>query len=123
VAGLYWPEIAGDYNRTCGGNLAATDQGTFLNAVYAYFVTAPNEFRSDVRDNFEEFLSGVTIPKSTSSGSEKPIFDEALGMLDQLESLESLVGTTTFGDVVEKKVEERAAAKSATPQYPTVEID
>ena len=110
--------------------------------VYAYFVSHPSELRHDVRDNFEEFVTGITEQRGDidDKPDDRPIAEQAAGMMDQLAAMEAMMSTNTFGAVVAKKVAEKDSAEEepepedgeppqewvrqqTTPTYPTVHIE
>lgn len=105
-AGLYWPEISGDYNFHSGQDLAIQDQSTFLCAVYAYVVSHPNEFRNDVRKGLDEFLSdelgegdgtATEVDQFGIPQDDRPILDQINGkssLMDQMSMLESAFAVT-----------------------------
>lgn len=100
---------------------------------YAYFVANPNELRHDVRDNFEEFLQNIPegMQKNRQT-DDRPIAEQALGMMDQLKAFEEMMGTSTFGakslgSVESGSVEEPPTPVTApphpTPTFPSIELD
>lgn len=97
------------------------DQATFLNVIYSYFISRPSELRHDVRDNFEEYISGVTDEKGTSGVSDdRPIQEQAASMMDQLLQMESMMQTVTFKDLTPAPP---LASEPPTPSGPTVDLD
>lgn len=83
-----------------------------------------------MRDNFEEFLTGITEVKGTGATDDRPIQEQAMGMLDQLAAMEEMMQTQTFEDVL-VKIESRENPDElvtqeppvSPPQYPSFQLD
>lgn len=72
-----------------------------MNVGYAYFVAQPNQLRFDVRDSFEEFITGISEQKGTTGPiDERPLAEQAFEMLDQLAEFERMMGTVTISEVI-----------------------
>lgn len=123
----FWPEVAGAYHASTGLHLQEQDAATFLNVSYAYFVAHPNEFRHDVRDNFEEYLTGISEVTGSKAQDDRPLVEQAAGMMDQLLELESVLGSGTFAGATSAAPKDPPPdlppKAPTTPAYPTVEID
>lgn len=65
-------------------------------------MTNPSELRHDVRENFEQYIAGIDEVE-TPDKDDRPIAEQAAGMMDQLHLLEEMMGTNTFTDVIERR--------------------
>lgn len=118
----FWPEIAGDFTRSCGLQLQDTDQATFLNVGYAYFVSQPNQLRYDVRESFEEFLTGITEAKGGPQVIDnRPLAEQIPSLIDQLAEFELMMGTVTIDQAIAQRTDEQQDSDTNDEQ-PT-EID
>jgi hypothetical protein len=94
--------------------------------------------RHDVRDNFEEYVTGITEQTGdTGVADTRPITEQAAGMMDQLALMEQMMQTSTFTEAlkrteVEETVDEdetvpevwvEAQQPSAPPAFPTYRLD
>jgi len=94
-----------------------------LNVSYSYFVSHPNEFRHDVRDNFEEYITGISTKAGTAE-DDRPIIEQAAGMMDQLAEMEAMLGNDrSFAGFTKPEAPAAPRAAPPPPAYPTVEID
>lgn len=117
----FWPEIAGDFTRSCGLQLQETDQGTFLNVGYAYFVSQPNQLRYDVRDSFEEFLTGITEAKGGAKRiDDRPLAEQVPSLMDQLAEFELMMGTVTIDQAIAQRINDE---QPDTNEQQATEID
>lgn len=85
----------------------------------------PNELRFDVRDSFEEFLTGITEAKGGAT-DDRPIAEQAVGLMDELALMEELMGSQDLSSllVIQTASEEPAEVESAPPpQYPSFQLD
>lgn len=87
----------------------------------------PNELRFNVRDSFEEFVTGISEIKGETAEDDRPIQEQALGMLDQLAMMEELMGTQTMDTLLMIEPREDAETEQPVvappPQYPSFQLD
>lgn len=104
-----------------------------MNVVYSYFITSPNELRHDVRKNFESYLDGtIDDEEDESKPDDRPIDQQAAGMMDQLALMEEMMGTSTFTDVIERRsgepppeewTRQQESGEPPPPAFPTYRLD
>jgi hypothetical protein len=87
--------------------------------VYAYFVVNPNELRFDVRDSFEEFVTGISEIKGDGTTDDRPIQEQAPALMDELAMMEEMMG----GVSLEPSPPLVEIVPVEPPQYPSFQID
>lgn len=88
-----------------------------------------------MRENFEEYILGITEERGETEADERPIVQQAAGMMDQLALMEEMMGTSTFTDVIERRSGEpppeewtreqgnSEPAEPPPPAFPTYRLD